>query len=817
MGSKQLLTLVLYARISEGLRFFTWILPRKRSYFPSLEKDDSMQTSSPFQSLGSEARSDAVPSSPPAFETPIRVHDAHESRCKPTILPILLPSATLRPSAVRVFKKHNLNITSVALQALAKFIGRYCGSGWREEGLAEKVMEEVARAWKKNGGTLIVDGDSSELRNILKNLESCIDGGRLVQKNELSQDSFTLTVNVSAGVEYNTHRHTVQDDSQTNSGVFQLDVGNADSSCQDPRKWLQVIGAFEQPRLAYNASKRQFDKNSTSISLLPSPLQKTNLFRNRYNLIYQRLLRNESFQAPTVVHSRASALQRTSSTLTTQQAYKLTPIANLLGRNGTNHVLLGLLTISPTGTLTISDLTGSIGLDLSHAHPVPENGAWFTPGMIVIVDGIYEETASIAGSLLGNRGGVGGTIGGKFVGLSVGGPPCERREVTLGLNGSNGEAKPNSGGGFGWVDFLGVGSERVAGPRMRKLQEQILGRTNPNSGRGKIVVLGEVCLDEPQVLLALRKVLSHYAGQSALEIPMVFILTGNFVTHAAISGRENSSSVEYKEYFDTLASLLSDYPTVLQASTFIFVPGDNDPWASAFTSGAAALLPRRGIPELFTSRVKRSFAAANAEVERPTSTELPGEAIWTSNPARVSLFGLAQEIVICRDDISSRLRRSALRFGSNEIAKDGPLRSSDLNGDSATVDGDFTTMDIDPAVRNAESHLPAPRSMETAECPSEDVVNARKLVKTILDQGFLSPFPLSSRPICWDLSWTLQLYPLPTALVLVDPEAPSFAVTYEGCHVMNPARLLVENRKKAATWLEYDIVKRQAKRQEANF
>ena len=74
-----------------------------------------------------------------------------------------------------------------------------------------------------------------------------------------------------------------------------------------------------------------------------------------------------------------------------QQAYKLTPIANLLGRSGSNHLLLGMLTNSPTGLLTISDLTGSITLEIQHARPVPEDGAWFTPGMIVLVDGMYEE------------------------------------------------------------------------------------------------------------------------------------------------------------------------------------------------------------------------------------------------------------------------------------------------------------------------------------------------------------------------------------------------------------------------------------------
>jgi DNA polymerase epsilon subunit 2 len=63
--------------------------------------------------------------------------------------------------------------------------------------------------------------------------------------------------------------------------------------------------------------------------------------------------------------------------------------------------LLGLLAISPTGDLSLVDLTGSVALDLSHARMIPEDGAWFAPGMIVLVDGIYEEEEMVKGAALG--------------------------------------------------------------------------------------------------------------------------------------------------------------------------------------------------------------------------------------------------------------------------------------------------------------------------------------------------------------------------------------------------------------------------------
>ncbi|KAI4133955.1 MAG: hypothetical protein LQ347_001920 [Umbilicaria vellea] len=791
-----------------------------------------------FHAAPTPAPSNVIPSSSPAFGTPIypiRLHNPPPQSIKPSILPILLPPATLRPLAFRTFtKKHNLTLTSSALQALATCIGKHCGPGWREEGLAERVLEEVAKTWKKSGGGVLVDGDGEDLKLILRNLEGCMTGGKITQqRGESRQGSFSTGAQGSdEGENHIEDRPELlgRKDSQSSLGVSGLDVeDNEDEEHpRDPRRWLTVIGAFEQPRLIYNMGQKHFEKARTAASLLPPPMHNTHLFRHRYNLVHQRLLRNESFQTPTIALSRAHSLQRSSANLpTTQHAYKLTPIANLLGRNGSSHLLLGLLTIAPTGTLAVTDLTGSIALDLQHAKPVPKDGAWFTPGMIILVDGVYEEEGSTAGSGLGGGGGVGGTIGGKFVGFSIGGPPCERREITLGVNASNAAGDVSAGGGFGWVDFLGVGSERASGSGMRRLEQMVLKHASTSAlkeGRGRMAILGELNLDNTMTLRALKKVLSLYASDSAEDSPMTVVLVGNFVEHAVMAGGGSGGSIDYKEYFNALASTLSDFPTVLQSATFIFVPGDNDPWASAFSAGAATAVPRKGVPELFTSRVKRAFATANAEAEKLTGKKLDGEAVWTSNPSRLSLFGPAQEVVIFRDDMSGRLRRGAIRFQSSgareAIVGDTRHKYDDSTPTTAHNEADEARepMDIDQAIEAAESQVPADKATgSTSSTIEADLLTARKLVKTILDQGYLSPFPLTSRPVLWDYAHALQLYPLPTALVLIDPEAPPFAVTYEGCHVMNPGRLVAEGRRGVARWVEYDARTRRGKTRETNF
>jgi DNA polymerase epsilon subunit 2 len=211
-----------------------------------------------------------IPSSSPAFGTPlhpinprrvtaIRAPPALKPVAKSTVLPILLPPATLRPLAFRTFtKKHNLTLTSSALQALATFVGKHCGSGWREEGLAEKVLEEVAKSWKKCGGQVIVEGDSETLKGILKTLEGAMLGGRITQGSNLSrQSSFNFGPEI-AGLP-----SRPAPDSNTSFGMSSLEVDDhedEDEQLKDPRDWLKVIGAFEQPRMIYNITQKHFDK-----------------------------------------------------------------------------------------------------------------------------------------------------------------------------------------------------------------------------------------------------------------------------------------------------------------------------------------------------------------------------------------------------------------------------------------------------------------------------------------------------------------------------------------------------------------------------
>jgi len=373
---------------------------------------------------------------------------------------------------------------------------------------------------------------------------------------------------------------------------------------------------------------------------------------------------------------------------------KLTPISNLLGRSGQSFLLFGMLGISPSGVLILLDPSGEIILDLSVATAIPEDGSWFAPGCFCILDGTFEET-------------------GRFTVFTVGQPAAERRTTSVEV--------------FGHVDFLGNGVTLDMSVSSGGQQGRMLRKAEKSLEDVKFLFIGEVELDGKGTLEALRKVFSEYET----EPPLVIVLMGNFCSVAMGS---SGGSVGYKglcclsyserglltisiEFFDQLAPLLQDFPTLTSSSTFIFVPGDNDPWASTFSGGASTTLPRKPIPEIFTTRIKRVF----------TQSRSPNSVVWASNPCRIGYF--TQEIVICRDDIFSRFQRNAINFKKPDCPMEDALSQPEATGD---------------------------------EDVGVETKNVRKLVKTIIDQGFLSPFPIPTRPILWDYWHTLSLYPLPS-------------------------------------------------------
>lgn len=97
----------------------------------------------------------------------------------------------------------------------------------------------------------------------------------------------------------------------------------------------------------------------------------------------------------------------------------------------------------------------------------------------------------------------------------------------------------------------------------------------------------------------------------------------------------NGYSTTYKAHWDALADLLSHFSHLTANCAFVFIPGPNDPWTTS-----PSCLPRKSIPEVFTSRVRR----------------LCKDTRFLSNPSRLGYF--TQEICVFRGDVSDSLIRN---------------------------------------------------------------------------------------------------------------------------------------------------------------
>jgi DNA polymerase epsilon subunit 2 len=91
-----------------------------------------------------------------------------------------------------------------------------------------------------------------------KELEGAMLGGRIVQGSNMSRQS---SFNFGPEIQGIPTRPGL--DNNTSFGMSSLEVEDHDEEedlLKDPREWVKVIGAFEQPRMMYNVTQKHFDK-----------------------------------------------------------------------------------------------------------------------------------------------------------------------------------------------------------------------------------------------------------------------------------------------------------------------------------------------------------------------------------------------------------------------------------------------------------------------------------------------------------------------------------------------------------------------------
>lgn len=622
------------------------------------------------------------------------------------VLPVKIEPAQLRPIAFRVFtKKYNLTLKSDALKLLATHVGVRCGQTWRST--CEPVLDEIAKSWSRTQDLEPIVGEAG-LAPIIKALEVA---------------------------------HVPRPATLAREDTMMLDATAPTPSTEttDPRRYLTYIDAFEQPVYNYSPVRQTFQHETKKPSMLADAVMKPRLWAERYHFLRARIMRHESFQAPSF-HNQSGTF------------HKLTQIKNLLGRQGKSFMIFGLLTIGVDAHYYLEDADDSVRLDFTGASC---GGGWFCPGCFVLVDGTYTEEEIFHVSVMGL-------------------PPPESRDQTKEV--------------YAGLDMLETGIERS--------QERHLARAEQSYTGSRIVFCSDCHLDDPRAIKAIKTMLASYEILTIGELPLAIVMIGNFISHPH---HTNGFSSAYKESWDTLAATLEAFPKLCASAKFVFVPGSNDPWSI----GGITVLPRRSIPKTFLNRISRAckdvvyssnpcrlsyftqeivicrddmverLRRNNVTMKRP---HLPPSLSNEAGTAPDSEEMEDDEVLMHNDAQETQEDTQAQVFLTPASRPHRPSPPSDPT--------------MPPPTEQAPS---------TSSVPAEEVTG-RTVIRTLIDQSHLSPFQISTRPIAWSHSSSLRLFPSPTVLVLADPAVPAYTTSYAGVRGLNPGSIVFE---KHARWTEY--------------
>ncbi|KAG2234620.1 hypothetical protein INT48_003428 [Thamnidium elegans] len=197
-------------------------------------------------------------------------------------------------------------------------------------------------------------------------------------------------------------------DEEINESLQDMTIDETNLESVDVTQHFHVVDAFSMPKLVYDEHSRTFTRSKEASKLLAGAREKGEMFRERLLLVKQRLLRNENFCPPTMRMTDSANFIR------------ITPVKALIGHDGEEFILFGMLTQVEEGKVFLEDEDAHIELVLDQAE---YNYGLFTDGSFVLVEGTYGDDH-------------------RFHVQEVNLPPAESREMTDTL--------------FSHVDFLGL-------------------------------------------------------------------------------------------------------------------------------------------------------------------------------------------------------------------------------------------------------------------------------------------------------------------------------------------------------------------------
>mmetsp|Transcript_33 Transcript_33/g.115 ORF Transcript_33/g.115 Transcript_33/m.115 type:complete len:519 (-) Transcript_33:47-1603(-) len=230
---------------------------------------------------------------------------------------------------------------------------------------------------------------------------------------------------------------------------------------------IRVFQTADVPKFLYNAARKTFYKVDAPAGLHCPAETNIAMWRERYQLVEQRVLRNAMFSPPVLGSSK-------------REYFQLTPLESLLGTTGTKYVL-GMLVQPEEGRYCIEDQSSRVPIDLSAASTT---SGLFTECSIVLAQGELRE--------------------GTFHVAMMGFPPPEKRVDSLLA--------------MGTVDPMGLLTTPHELRKVQALEEE--------AEASMFVILSDVHLDNPRVFDKVQALLEGFAD----VVPDVIVFMGNFIS-----------------------------------------------------------------------------------------------------------------------------------------------------------------------------------------------------------------------------------------------------------------------------------------------
>jgi len=516
---------------------------------------------------------------------------------------------------------------------------------------------------------------------------------------------------------------------------------------------FQVCDAFDAEatkRWQFQPTRKAFECDSAPSSMVGDAKSRSNMLRQRYWVVAQRLQRSTATHFGEVAETPLIAIE------------------SLVGSSGVKRVM-GMISQMEEGKWYLEDAKTAIELDFSALSPSEIHAGFYTEGSICVAEG----------EVLRDRDAF------RVTSLSFG--AAESKEMTEKT--------------FPSTDFFGTGMDHRLKERALKYETMYA-----ESGSDGFLVLSDVWLDDAKVFEKLKFVIS---GANTAP-PFALVLLGNFTSPSRSTSMTTYIDC-FEKLADVLATAGE---RLLRSTRLIFVPGPNDPTASRDVLPTPALSkPIREAFEKRIRRGIAHMKAASSSSKHNTNTGGDNninfitswpEIHFTSNPVRLRYC--TKQLVFFRQDVTNKLRRHCFLTpsSSSSSSSSSSLASNEEHGMENSLSDHLVRTICD------QSHLcPLPITTKPAFWnydhalrlyPLPDIVRDASLVywshrRHILSDLVTNPFHSTFSSL---LLATLAVDGKPSfemcfEKIAVSDQSTRFVIEYEGTKTMSPGAFAIDS------------------------